>query len=61
MTANILDNDSDKDTNETDEREEELRTLMDDYSIDRAQAEQVKKFMDREGIDADEAVEMLEV
>jgi len=61
MTANTLGNDDDRDTNDMDEREEELKALMDDYNINRAQAEQAKKIMDRDGIDADEAVEVLEV
>lgn len=61
MTANTLSNDDDKDTNDMDEREEELRTLMNDYNINREKAEQAKKIMDRDGVDADEAVEMLEV
>ncbi|MFA6006754.1 MAG: hypothetical protein WC764_03460 [Candidatus Paceibacterota bacterium] len=58
MTANIL-NDGEEDVL-SDEAEEELTELMDEYSIDRDRALRVKKLMDREGLDSDKAIEALE-
>lgn len=55
----MTDDDS-RDEESLDEAEEELTALMNDYNIDREKALQVKKMMDRDGMSAEEAVEMLE-
>ncbi len=52
--------DDTRDDEALDEAEEELKELMDEYGIDREKAILVKKYMNRDGLDADEAVEMLE-
>lgn len=60
MTANMMNDDDDKQDESLDEGAEEIQELMDEYNISREKALEAKKYMDRDGISADEAVEMLE-